>query len=88
MEATRRYCPEAVFVFTSTNKVYGDAPNRLPLVEHELRWEVSPEHPFAAHGIDESMSVDLCLHSLFGASKLAADRQADELALFGTEPNR
>lgn len=73
LEATRRHCPEAVFIFTSTNKVYGDAPNLLPLVEQELRWEVSPEHPFAAHGIDESMSVDSCLHSLFGVSKLAAD---------------
>ncbi len=70
---TRLYCPDAVFTFTSTNKVYGDAPNVLPLVEHETRWEVSPEHPFAAHGIDETMSVDHCLHSLFGASKLAAD---------------
>jgi CDP-paratose 2-epimerase len=73
LEATRRHCPRAAFVFTSTNKVYGDAPNLLPLAEQELRWEVSPEHPFGAHGIDESMSVDLCLHSLFGASKLAAD---------------
>ena len=73
LEATRRHCPEAAFVFTSTNKVYGDAPNLLPLVEQELRWEVAPDHPFAAHGIDESMSVDSCLHSLFGASKLAAD---------------
>jgi CDP-paratose 2-epimerase len=73
LEATRRHCPEAAFVFTSTNKVYGDAPNRLPLVEREWRWEISPEHPFAAHGIDESMSLDACLHSLFGASKLAAD---------------
>jgi CDP-paratose 2-epimerase len=73
LEAARRHCPRAAFVFTSTNKVYGDAPNALPLVEQEQRWEVSPEHPFAAHGIDESMSVDSCLHSLFGASKLAAD---------------
>lgn len=73
LEAARRHCPQAAFVFTSTNKVYGDAPNALPLVEQEQRWEVSPEHPFAAHGIDESMSVDSCLHSLFGASKLAAD---------------
>jgi CDP-paratose 2-epimerase len=73
LEATRRYSPAAAFVFTSTNKVYGDGPNSLPLVEQELRWEVSPQHPFAAHGIDESMSVDSCLHSLFGASKLAAD---------------
>ena len=73
LEATRRHCPDAAFVFTSTNKVYGDAPNLLPLIEHEQRWEVSPEHAFAAHGIDESMNVDSCLHSLFGASKLAAD---------------
>ena len=73
LEATRRHCPDAAFVFTSTNKVYGDAPNSLPLIEQELRWEVGPEHPFAAHGIDERMSVDSCLHSLFGASKLAAD---------------
>jgi CDP-paratose 2-epimerase len=73
LEATRRHCPQAAFVFTSTNKVYGDAPNLLPLAEQELRWEVVPDHPFAARGIDESMSVDSCLHSLFGASKLAAD---------------
>ncbi len=73
LEATRQHCPDAVFIFTSTNKVYGDAPNLLPLVEQELRWEVSAEHVFAMHGIDESMSVDSCLHSLFGASKLAAD---------------
>lgn len=73
LEATRRHCRDAAFVFTSTNKVYGDAPNLLPLVEQETRWEVDAAHPFAAHGIDESMSVDACLHSLFGASKLAAD---------------
>jgi CDP-paratose 2-epimerase len=73
LEATRRHCPDAAFVFTSTNKVYGDTPNRLPLVEEETRWEVQAEHPFAAHGIDESMSIDDSLHSLFGVSKLAAD---------------
>ena len=73
LEATRLHCPDAVFLFTSTNKVYGDAPNRLPLVEQETRWEVSPDHPFAAHGIDETMSLDQSMHSLFGASKLAAD---------------
>ena len=73
LEASRQHSPEAAFVFTSTNKVYGDRPNLLPLVEQELRWEVSPEHPFAEHGIDETMSVDSSLHSLFGASKLAAD---------------
>jgi CDP-paratose 2-epimerase len=73
LEATRRHCPDAAFVFTSTNKVYGDTPNLLPLVEEETRWEVRADHPFAAHGIDESMSIDRSLHSLFGASKLAAD---------------
>ncbi|MCS6770539.1 MAG: NAD-dependent epimerase/dehydratase family protein [Kiritimatiellae bacterium] len=73
LEAARRYCPDAVFIFTSTNKVYGDAPNRLPLVEKETRWEVEASHPYHAHGIDESMSIDQCLHSLFGASKVAAD---------------
>jgi CDP-paratose 2-epimerase len=73
LEATRRSCPEAVFLFTSTNKVYGDTPNRLPLVERETRFELDPSHPWAWHGIDESMSVDASMHSLFGASKLAAD---------------
>ena len=72
LEATRRRCPQAVFIFTSTNKVYGDAPNRLPLVELEKRWEIEPGHPYAG-GIDESMSIDQSLHSLFGASKVAAD---------------
>ena len=73
LEATRQNCPDAAFVFTSTNKVYGDAPNRLPLEELERRYELPTQHPYAAHGIDEQMSVDQNLHSLFGASKLAAD---------------
>ena len=73
LEATRKHCPEAVFIYTSTNKVYGDNPNKLPLVELESRWEVAPAHPFAEHGIDESMSLDQTKHSLFGVSKLAAD---------------
>jgi len=73
LEATRRHCPDAAIVFTSTNKVYGDTPNLVPLVEEETRWEVRTDHPFAAHGIDESMSVDGSLQSLYGASKLAAD---------------
>ncbi len=73
LEATRRHAPEAVVVFASTNKVYGDQPNALPFVEHATRYELAPEHPWAAHGIPEDMSVDACLHSLFGASKLAAD---------------
>lgn len=77
LEQTRRACPEAVFVFTSTNKVYGDRPNSLPLAELDSRWEIDPGHPFAK-GIDESMSVDDCTHSLFGVSKLAADMLVQE----------
>ena len=78
LEAVRRHCPEATFVFASTNKVYGDTPNRLPLVEQATRFELDPAHPFAAHGIDESMSVDASTHSLFGVSKLAADALVQE----------
>ena len=73
LEMTRKYCPEATFIFTSTNKVYGDAPNYLPLVEQETRWELDKSHPYAALGIDETMSIDYTTHSLFGASKVAAD---------------
>jgi CDP-paratose 2-epimerase len=73
LEATRRHCPEACFIFTSTNKVYGDNPNLLPLVELDERWEVDASHPYYEQGIDEHMSVDQTKHSLFGASKLAAD---------------
>jgi CDP-paratose 2-epimerase len=73
LQSTRQYCPRACFLFISTNKVYGDNPNYLPLVERETRWEVEAGHQFAEHGIDETMSVDHTKHSLFGASKLAAD---------------
>ncbi len=72
LEATRLHSPEAVFIFTSTNKVYGDSPNALPLVELDTRWEIQPGHVYE-RGIDESMSIDQSLHSLFGASKVAAD---------------
>jgi CDP-paratose 2-epimerase len=72
LEATRQHCPQAVFIFTSTNKVYGDTPNFLPLQELELRWEIDSNHPYFI-GIDESMSIDNSKHSLFGASKVAAD---------------
>jgi CDP-paratose 2-epimerase len=78
LEAARRYCPDAVFIFTSTNKVYGDRPNGLPLVEHDTRWDVVEEHPYHARGIDESMSIDATLHSVFGASKVAADIMVQE----------
>jgi CDP-paratose 2-epimerase len=72
LENTRQSCPNAVFIFCSTNKVYGDIPNRLPLIERELRWEIEETHPYLP-GIDETMSIDQCKHSLFGASKVAAD---------------
>ena len=72
LEAAREHAAGAVFIFVSTNKVYGDAPNRLPLVERETRWEIEPGHPYE-DGVPETMSIDRRLHSLFGASKLAAD---------------
>jgi len=72
LEATRLHAPDAVFIFTSTNKVYGDRPNELPLQELSSRWEIDPDHSYAI-GIDEQMSIDQTKHSLFGASKVAAD---------------
>jgi CDP-paratose 2-epimerase len=72
LEAARESCPEAPFVFTSTNKVYGDTPNRLPLRELEMRWEIEAGHEYEP-GISETMSIDHTKHSLFGASKAAAD---------------
>jgi CDP-paratose 2-epimerase len=98
LEATRKYCPKAVFIFTSTNKVYGDAPNRLPLIELEKRYELptygkhvpsdermrggvySGNYPagVSENGISESFSIDNCLHSVFGASKVAADIMVQE----------
>ena len=73
LEMCRLYSPAAVFIFTSTNKVYGDTPNYLPLKELESRWEIDESHPFYEKGINESMSIDQSKHSLFGASKVAAD---------------
>jgi CDP-paratose 2-epimerase len=78
LEQTRRHCPSATFVFTSTNKVYGDTPNRLPLVETSTRWTLDESHPWAEHGIPEEMSLDQTTHSLFGASKVAADVMVQE----------
>jgi len=72
LEATRRFAPRAPFIFTSTNKVYGDRPNQLPLVETPSRWEITPDHRYA-DGVLEDMPIDQTLHSLFGASKVAAD---------------
>jgi CDP-paratose 2-epimerase len=78
LEMTRKHCQKATFIFTSTNKVYGDTPNYLPLVEKEERWEIDESHPYYKKGIDESMSIDHTKHSLFGASKVAADVVAQE----------
>jgi CDP-paratose 2-epimerase len=78
LELARKYCSEAVFIFTSTNKVYGDTPNYLPLVELESRYEVASSHPYYTNGIDESMSIDKSKHSIFGASKVAADIMVQE----------
>jgi CDP-paratose 2-epimerase len=77
LEAARKFSPQAVFIFTSTNKVYGDNPNRLPFVEKEERYELAPEHKYS-QGIDESMSIDGCLHSVFGVSKSSADLLTQE----------
>jgi CDP-paratose 2-epimerase len=78
LEATRRHCADASFIFCSTNKVYGDTANRLPLIEQEHRWELAAPHPFAEHGIDETMTIDASVHSLFGVSKAAADLMVQE----------
>ncbi len=72
LELTRIYCPKSPFIFMSTNKVYGDNPNFLPLIEKKTRWEISKSHKFSS-GIDETMSIDNCTHSFFGASKSYAD---------------
>jgi CDP-paratose 2-epimerase len=78
LEMTRLHAPNAVFIFTSTNKVYGDTPNYLPLIELEDRWEISESHAYFTHGIDEKMSIDHSKHSIFGASKVAADVMVQE----------
>jgi CDP-paratose 2-epimerase len=77
LEAARRHCPDAPFIFCSTNKVYGDLPNALPLVELETRLELPQDHRWFA-GIDCSMSIDASTHSLFGVSKASADLLVQE----------
>lgn len=77
LESFRKYSPEAVFIFTSTNKVYGDTPNKLPLIELEKRYELPKNHKYYK-GIDESMSIDNSKHSIFGVSKVAADVMVQE----------
>jgi CDP-paratose 2-epimerase len=81
LENMRTSCPDAVFIFTSTNKVYGDRPNELPLIELEKRWELPEDHKYYK-GIDESMSIDNCKHSIFGASKVAADIMVQEYGAY------
>jgi CDP-paratose 2-epimerase len=76
LEATRQFVPESVFIMMSTNKVYGDAPNYLPLVELETRYDYA--EPGDYNGVKETLSIDQCLHSVFGASKVAADVMAQE----------
>ncbi|MCO8125201.1 NAD-dependent epimerase/dehydratase family protein [Stieleria sp. TO1_6] len=76
LEATRRHAPEAVFCHMSTNKVYGDAPNELPLQERQTRWDYARGEDY--QGINESCRIDQTMHSLFGASKTAADVLAQE----------
>jgi CDP-paratose 2-epimerase len=85
LEAARKFAPAATFIFTSTNKVYGDAPNALPLRELETRWEIDRAHPFR-DGIDETMSIDQSTHSLFGASKVAADVLVQEYGRYFAMP--
>lgn len=80
LEAARQYAPEAVFCFASTNKVYGDSCNRLPVVETETRFEFDPGTPQARYGLGEWLATDQCRHSIFGASKLAADVLVQEYA--------
>ncbi|OLP20477.1 NAD-dependent epimerase [Leptolyngbya sp. 'hensonii'] len=76
LETARQFCPEAVFIHMSTNKVYGDAPNEVPRIETEKRYDYANADDY--HGIAETCRIDQCLHSLFGASKTAADVVAQE----------
>jgi CDP-paratose 2-epimerase len=85
LQATRLHSPTAPFIFTSTNKVYGDRPNSLPLIELETRWEIQPGHDYEV-GIREDMSIDSCLHSVFGASKVAADVMVQEFGRYFDMP--
>jgi CDP-paratose 2-epimerase len=84
LTCVRKFCPSALFIFMSTNKVYGDHVNGLPLIELASRWEIAPEHPYYSRGVDERMSIDQCAHSIFGVSKVAADLMVQEFGrLFG-----
>ena len=85
LEAARAYAIDAPFIFTSTNKVYGDTPNRLPLLSQEKRLELPEDHPYYK-GIDTSMSIDVSTHSLFGVSKAAADLLVQEYGYYFDMP--
>jgi len=85
LEATRQVCPDAVFIFTSTNKVYGDTPNKLPLIELETRYEIESSHSYI-EGIREDMTIDNSTHSIFGASKVAADILVQEYGRYFNMP--
>jgi CDP-paratose 2-epimerase len=85
LEAARHHAPNATFIFCSTNKVYGDLPNALPLVEHATRLELPEDHRYYT-GIDTSMSIDASTHSLFGVSKAAADLMVQEYGRYFDMP--
>jgi CDP-paratose 2-epimerase len=85
LEAARAHCPESPFIYMSTNKVYGDRPNAIPLKELETRWEY--DDPEFAEGIPESFSIDQSKHSLFGASKVAADVMVQEYGRYFNMPS-
>ena len=85
LQAAREHCPSATFIFTSTNKVYGDRPNYLPLVELDTRWDLPEDHEWF-NGIPVDMSIDRCTHSVFGASKVAADIMVQEYGRYFDMP--
>jgi CDP-paratose 2-epimerase len=84
LEGARRFCSESPFIFTSTNKVYGASPNEIPLVELETRWEYA--NPEDYNGVKETCRIDATLHSLFGASKVAADIMVQEYGRYFDMP--
>ena len=85
LEAARQFCPEAPFIHMSTNKVYGDRPNLIPLKELDTRWEYA-DPAYAEKGIPESFSIDQSKHSIFGASKVAADVMVQEYGRYFNMP--
>ena len=84
LEGARRFCLESPFIHLSTNKVYGDSPNKLKLVEQPTRWEF--EGKYYKNGIDESLSIDACTHSLFGVSKASSDLLVQEYGRYFKMP--